>query len=366
MLGERHSEREESVNSKSARSPESTNSNMFGNTNEEMYLNHREMGFDNNADPGHNSASSNSNIEINRISSELTSRLSRQMDEMMSSVNVQIQRAISDAISNQNLPQIQNALRSESGHLTQNRRNVPAERPEIDSEDNRDGKSRENLRSELIRECPNGESTDRAYDMVTGGNESPSPAPEFLMGRMPSRSHLNQSHDDFNPQLDTTIPAQKPTATAADSDPINKLADVLISMQNRPTAQQLTIQPVNSNTMTFDGKSEKFELFEDLFLTMIKMQPETSEQMKINQFHSLIRENALQTFRNISTANRQTLEDVLVIFRRNYVKPKSHATAKHKWHHLVFDPNTMKLPDFLRRIQSRGRKSVWKQRTKDD
>ena len=99
--------------------------------------------------------------------------------------------------------------------------------------------------------------------------------------------------------------------------------------------------------MTFDGKSEKFELFEDLFHTMIKMQPEMTEQMKINHFHSILRKNALQTFRNISSSNRQTLEDVLVIFRQKYVKPESQPTAKHKWQSLVFDPNTMKLPDFL-------------------
>ena len=83
---------------------------------------------------------------------------------------------------------------------------------------------------------------------------------------------------------------------------------------------------------------------------MVKMQPEMTEQMKINQFHSLLRKNALQTFRNISSANRQTLEDVLVIFRRKYVKPESQATAKHKWHRLVFDPNTMKLTDFLEEL----------------
>ena len=65
---------------------------------------------------------------------------------MMTSVNVQIQRAISDAISNQILPQIQNALKSGSGHLTQNRWNVPTERPEINSEDNRFGKITENSR----------------------------------------------------------------------------------------------------------------------------------------------------------------------------------------------------------------------------
>ena len=53
---------------------------------------------------------------------------------MMCSVNSQIQRAISDAISNQILPQIQSALSAGSGHSTQSRWNVPPERPEVNSE----------------------------------------------------------------------------------------------------------------------------------------------------------------------------------------------------------------------------------------
>ena len=202
--------------------------------------------------------------------------------------------------------------------------------------------------------------------MVTGENESPNPVPEFLTGRIPSRTHLNQSYEDIN--LDTTIPADERLATAAESDPITRLADVLSTMQNKPTAQQLTIRPVNSNTMTFDGKSEKFELFEDLFQTVIKMQPEMTEQMKIKHFHSLLRKNALQTFRNINSTNRQTLEDVLVIFRQKYVKPGSQATAKHKWHRLVFDPNTMKLPDFLEELKQGafGREGVWRPCAEND
>ena len=190
---------------------------------------------------------------------------------------------------------------------------------------------------------------------MTGDNESPNQVPEFLTGRILSRSHLNQSYEDIN--LDTTIPAHERLATTADPDPITRSADVLTTMQNRPTVQQLTIRPVNSNTMTFDDKSEKFELFEDLFHTMIKMQPEMTEQLKINHFHSLLRKNALQMFRNINSTNRQTLEDVLVFFRRKYVKPESQATAKHKWHGLVFDPNTMKLPDFLEELNQGAEKA---------
>ena len=266
------------------------------------------------------------------------------MDEMMNSVSVRTQRAINDAISNQVLPPIQNVIMAGSGQVTRKGWNVPAERPEPDPEVKRNLNARNNSRNEQDGGHQNGDlPRHNVHDMVTGENEFPNPVPEFLTGRIPSRNHLDQSSEDIN--LDTTIPAQERIATAVDPDPISRLADVLTNMQNRPTAQQLTIRPVKSNTMTFDGKTEKFELFEDLFHTMIKMQPEMTEQMKINHFHYLLRKNALQTFRNISSANRQTLEDVLIIFRRIYVKPESQATAKHKWHRLVFDPNTMKLPD---------------------
>ena len=91
---------------------------------------------------------------------------------------------------------------------------------------------------------------------------------------------------------------------------------------------------------------------------MIKMQHAMTEPMKINHFHSLLRKGALQTFRNINSINRQTLEDVLVIFRRKYEKkPESQATAKHKWHRLTFDPSTMKLPDFLEELNQGAEKA---------
>ena len=128
--------------------------------------------------------------------------------------------------------------------------------------------------------------------MVTGENESPIQVPELPTGRIPSRSLLNQSYDDIN--LDTTIPAQERIAPAVEPDPISRLADILTSMQNRPTAQRITIRPVKSNTMTFDSKSERFQLFEGLFHTMIKMQPNLSEQMNINNFHSLSKKMRLR------------------------------------------------------------------------
>ena len=73
---------------------------------------------------------------------------------MMSIVNTQIQRAISDAISSQILPQIQSALSAGSGRSTQDRWNVPSERPEVNSEVSQNASSRDNPRSKLNSDCP--------------------------------------------------------------------------------------------------------------------------------------------------------------------------------------------------------------------
>ena len=191
--------------------------------------------------------------------------------------------------------------------------------------------------------------------MVTGAIDTQQQIPEFLTGRIHSIPNLQRQHSNHNVSLDATLPAPDPEVPEPQQDPFNRLADVLVNLQNKP--QTMTIRPVQTTPMTFDGKSEKFELFEDLFHTMIKMQPTMTEQMKINHFHSLLRKGALQTFRNINSINRQTLEDVLVIFRRKYVKPESQATAKHKWHRLTFDPSTMKLPDFLEELNQGAEKA---------
>ena len=49
---------------------------------------------------------------------------------------------------------------------------------------------------------------------------------------------------------------------------------------------------------TFDGKSEKFKLFEDLFQMSLKIHKQLTEEDKICQFESLMRGDALQTFEN--------------------------------------------------------------------
>ena len=288
------------------------------------------------------------------FSSEFNLRLSQEMDSMMSMMHDQINRAITTAIAERVIPEIQNIANSMSstGHRDteaslspnsqESRENASGPKIKITKKDSR---SVGDLRDAM----------GHGSYMVTGATDTQPQIPEFLTGRIHSIPNLERQQSTHNISLDTTLPAPAPEAPEPPQDPFNRLADVLVNLQNKP--QSMTIRPVQTTPMTFDGKSEKFELFEDLFHTMIKMQPTMTEQMKIIHFHFLLRKGALQTFRNINSINRQTLEDVLVIFRRKYVKPESQATAKHKWHRLTFDPSTMKLPDFLEELNQGAEKA---------
>ena len=64
-----------------------------------------------------------------------------------------------------------------------------------------------------------------------------------------------------------------------------------------------------------------------------------------------MRGDALQTFKEINGPTRENLGEILAVFRRKYVKPQSMATAKHKFHKLVFNPANQKLVDFLDELQ---------------
>ena len=146
MLGGSHFHRGESEDIILARRPRSDNGDSSENNEENLHPNTRDSRSGNSADLGQNSTGSSSSVEFNRLSGEMNSRILREMDEMMNSVSVQIQRAISDAISNQVLPQIQNALKAGPGHVTQKGWNLPAERPEYIAEDYHNEKSQEQFK----------------------------------------------------------------------------------------------------------------------------------------------------------------------------------------------------------------------------
>ena len=130
--------------------------------------------------------------------------------------------------------------------------------------------------------------------MVTGDNLTPHKVPDFFTGRpMQSREPL-QRKDSTNDESPGSAPFVFETATqTTPSDRFNRLAEVIIAINNSPSAQTLMIRLVSTTTLPSDGKQEKFELFENLFHTMIKKQPDMTEAMKKNHFHSLLRKNAL-------------------------------------------------------------------------
>ena len=75
--------------------------------------------------------------------------------------------------------------------------------------------------------------------------------------------------------------------------------------------------------LNFDVKSLKFELFEHLLRTSLKILNQLMEEDKVNCFHFFMRRDALQTFKDISSRIRESLGEILIVFRRKYLKPQS-------------------------------------------
>ena len=103
---------------------------------------------------------------------------------------------------------------------------------------------------------------------------------------------------------------------------------------------------------TFDGNSENFELFEEHFQTSVKVHNQLTDDDRINYFHSIMRVDAVQTFKNINGPTRENKQEIRAVLRRNFVKPQSMATAKHKFQKLVFNPANQKLVDFLDELRN--------------
>ena len=125
----------------------------------------------------------------------------------------------------------------------------------------------------------------------------------------------------------------------------------------------LTLQQLanNNNSPNFhnkikknsDGKSETFELFEDIFQTSFKNHNQLTEDDRINYFPSVMRGEALQIYENLNGPNRGNLGEIwqFSVFRWKYGKPQSMATAKHKFQKFVFQPANQNLLNFLDELQ---------------
>ena len=140
--------------------------------------------------------------------------------------------------------------------------------------------------------------------------------------------------------------------------------------KERPAAARTLFAPDKSSTTTlpmpkaltaslptFDGKSEKFELFEDLFRNNIKMYPHLTEIQKINYFHSLLRGDALQAFCNNEDSKKDSLGEIMTIFERRFGDSLSMAKARCEWDALKFDPSTQKLHEFLDVLQKTAKEA---------
>ena len=183
------------------------------------------------------------------------------------------------------------------------------------------------------------------YHMVTGANK-----------RLHRQS--SQNSQPLNDTIGSRADRQTSTAIETPPDPVNQIAQAIEKLANKNAPQSL-FHP--KNTLTFNGKKKrkmnKFEYFEHLFHTTLRMQPNLTEEMKINHFHAHLRGLALKNFKNIQRTPTTTLEDILKVFRRKYVKAESSASAKHRFNRLFFDPENQKLPDFLEELQESAEKA---------
>ena len=151
-----------------------------------------------------------------------------------------------------------------------------------------------------------------------------------------NRQLHRQSSQKLNDTVGSHADHNLSNSTPKSLDPVNQIALAIEKLANKNSSQSL-FHP--KNTLTFTGKNEKneqFEYFEDLFHTTFRMQPNLTEEMKIIHFHAHLRGLALKTFKNIPRTPNTTLEDILKVFRRKYVKPESSASAKHRFNRLYF------------------------------
>ena len=190
----------------------------------------------------------------------------------------------------------------------------------------------------------NEDSEEEDYHMVTGANRQ-------------LHRQSSQNPQSLNDTTGSHAAQNTTTSSATPLDPVNQIALAIEKLANKNESQTF-FHP--KNTLTFNGKNEKnekFEYFEDLFHTTLRMQPNLTEDMKINHFHAHLRGLALKTFKNIQRTPTTTLEDILKVFRRKYVKPESSASAKHRFNRLFFDPENQKLPDFLEELEESAEKA---------
>ena len=196
---------------------------------------------------------------------------------------------------------------------------------------------------------------------VTGGPEEIRSRPDMATGIQEEIPYCSTRISSGNQKKARST--TQPQFRSANTPPTIEADQILLALQQLATnsnsanfnnnINRISKLPKSLTTTmpTFDGKSQKFELFEDLFQTSLKIHNQLTEEDKISSLHSLMRGDALQTFKNITSPNRENLGEISTLLRRKYVTLQSMATAEHKFQRLVFHPANQKLIDFLDELQ---------------
>ena len=163
--------------------------------------------------------------------------------------------------------------------------------------------------------------------------------------------------------LDSPTPRKKSETRTQSQSPLAERTNLPETVTSSVTQTELNTAPpmpkaLTTSLPTFDGKNEKFELFEDLFRNNIRMHPHLlTEIQKINYFHSLLRGEALQAFRILDDAKKHSLEDIMTTFKRRFGDYLSEAKARCERDTLKFDPTTQKLHEFLDSLQKTAKEA---------
>ena len=163
LLGSNRLEREESEFSNSVRRTESPSYNALVNHDVKFHSISGEDVIRGHAGNGQESREVDSSSEINRLSAELNPRISHDMNDLMSSVSSQIQRAITEAINEQVLPQIQATLTSRPGQVPNSRWEGLDRRPECRSEEALNLRFRSSSRDEPPRDLNRNEGLENTH-----------------------------------------------------------------------------------------------------------------------------------------------------------------------------------------------------------
>ena len=178
------------------------------------------------------------------------------------------------------------------------------------------------------------EETHRRLDMVTGVQKEVTYCPPSTSSGKQKKKRSTSQKQIRNENTPATIRVDQILLA------LQQLANNNSSTNFLNNINRISKLPESFTTLmpTFDWKSENFELFEDFFQTSLQIHNQLTEEDRINYFQSLMKRDALQTFKNINGPNRENLGGILGVFLRRYLKPQSMATAKHKFQKLVFNP----------------------------